>query len=242
MSKQKGFTLIEIAIVLVIIGLLLGGVLKGQELINAARVRNVAAQLDGVKIAYLGFQDRYRAYPGDIPGDVAIKVLPGAVAADACGATTASFCGNGKIDPAENQIVWNQLAKSGFITGSYTGTTLGTGQTTFAAANTTNSPANPFNGYLVLVHDADYGDNTVAAPAAVLNVKTGGSMPVATVAELDRKVDDGAAGTGSFRSVTVPSGGWDNQAAGCTTGASGAAGTLAYANIDIKACGGVQIQ
>ena len=42
MRKQQGFTLIEIAIVLVIIGLLLGGVLKGQELINAARVRNIA--------------------------------------------------------------------------------------------------------------------------------------------------------------------------------------------------------
>jgi prepilin-type N-terminal cleavage/methylation domain-containing protein len=54
MRKQQGFTLIEIAIVLVIIGLLLGGVLKGQELINAARVRNIASQLDGVKIAYLG--------------------------------------------------------------------------------------------------------------------------------------------------------------------------------------------
>jgi hypothetical protein len=224
--------------VLVIIGLLLGGVLKGQELINAARVRNVAAQLDGVKIAYLGFQDRFRAYPGDIPGDVAVKVLPGAVAADACGATAATFCGNGKIDPPENQIVWNQLAKSGFITGSYTGTALGADATHFAPATTTNSPSNPFNGYLVLVHDADYGDNTVAAPASVLNVKTGGSMPVATVAELDRKIDDGAAGTGSFRSAIT----WDSQGATCTTGAGGVAGTLAYANIDIKACGGVQIQ
>ena len=65
MRTQTGFTLIEIAIVVVIIGLLLGGVLKGQELITAARVRNLAAQLDGVKIAYLGFQDRYRALPGD---------------------------------------------------------------------------------------------------------------------------------------------------------------------------------
>src|SRR5690348_15917103 len=61
----QGFTLIEIAIVLVIIGLLLGGVLKGQELITGARVRNLISQQDGVKAAFFGFQDRYRALPGD---------------------------------------------------------------------------------------------------------------------------------------------------------------------------------
>ena len=65
MRKQTGFTLIEIAIVLVIVGLLLGGVLKGQELITSARVRNMISQQDGIKAAYYGFQDRYRALPGD---------------------------------------------------------------------------------------------------------------------------------------------------------------------------------
>ena len=63
MRKQRGFTLIEIAIVLVIIGLLLGGVLKGQELITSARVRNLISTQDGVKAAYFGFLDRYRALP-----------------------------------------------------------------------------------------------------------------------------------------------------------------------------------
>ena len=61
----RGFTLIEIAIVLVIIGLLLGGILKGQELITSARVRNLISQQDGVKAAFFGFQDRFRALPGD---------------------------------------------------------------------------------------------------------------------------------------------------------------------------------
>jgi prepilin-type N-terminal cleavage/methylation domain-containing protein len=62
---QGGFTLIEIVIVLVILGLLMGGVLKGQELITSARVRSLNALMDGVKSAYYGFQDRYRALPGD---------------------------------------------------------------------------------------------------------------------------------------------------------------------------------
>ncbi len=64
-NTQKGFTLIEIAIVLVIIGLLLGGVVKGQEMISSSRARSVISQQDGIKAAFFGFQDRYRALPGD---------------------------------------------------------------------------------------------------------------------------------------------------------------------------------
>src|SRR5471030_697958 len=97
MRKQQGFTLIEIAIVLVIIGLLLGGVLKGQELITAARVRNLASQIDGVKIAYLGFQDRFRVYPGDMTTAAADAAIPGTPH----GCTGGVGCGNGKIDTDE---------------------------------------------------------------------------------------------------------------------------------------------
>ena len=65
MRKHGGFTLVEVAIVIVIIGLLLGGILKGEELITGARVRNLISQADGIKAAYYGFRDRYRALPGD---------------------------------------------------------------------------------------------------------------------------------------------------------------------------------
>jgi prepilin-type N-terminal cleavage/methylation domain-containing protein len=65
-AAQGGFTLVEIAIVLVIIGLLLGGILKGQELITSARVRNLADQASAVQAAYYGFVDRYHAIPGDM--------------------------------------------------------------------------------------------------------------------------------------------------------------------------------
>ena len=64
-AMQRGFTLVEIAIVLVIIGLLLGGILKGQELINSARVRNLADTTAGIQAAYYGFIDRFRRGPGD---------------------------------------------------------------------------------------------------------------------------------------------------------------------------------
>src|SRR2546422_1386017 len=66
-NTQQGFTLVEIAIVLVIIGLLLGGILKGQEMITQAKIKNVIADFSGVSAAYHGYQDRYRAIPGDDP-------------------------------------------------------------------------------------------------------------------------------------------------------------------------------
>ena len=68
--QQSGFTLVEIAIVLVIIGLLLGGVLKGQELITQAKIKNVSNDLNGVTVAIYGYQDRYKRLPGDDPGQV----------------------------------------------------------------------------------------------------------------------------------------------------------------------------
>src|SRR5438874_5633541 len=64
-KRQQGFTLVEIAIVLVIIGLLLGGILKGQEMITQAKIKNVIADFSGVSAAYHGYQDRYRSIPGD---------------------------------------------------------------------------------------------------------------------------------------------------------------------------------
>jgi len=68
MRKTRGFTLVEIAIVLVIVGLLLGGILKGQEMITQARIKNVIGDFSGIAAAYHGYQDRYRAIPGDDPG------------------------------------------------------------------------------------------------------------------------------------------------------------------------------
>ena len=89
--NQQGFTLIEIAIVLVIIGLLLGGILKGQELITSARVRSLISQQDGIKAAFYGFQDRYRALPGDY-ASASTNILMTTTGANADGN------GNGRVD------------------------------------------------------------------------------------------------------------------------------------------------
>ena len=148
MKKQHGFTLIEIAIVLVIIGLLLGGVLKGQELITSARVRNLISQQEGVKAAYFGFLDRYRALPGDY-----------AQATTNINGATVNGNGNGQIEnPAtpvsgstatEDIAVWEHLSKSGFINGAYT---------TAGTYTNASAPANPYSMFLVLKNDNVYMD------------------------------------------------------------------------------------
>ena len=81
-KQQSGFTLVEIAIVLVIIGLLLGGVLKGQELITQAKIKNVANDLNGMSAAVYGYQDRYKRFPGDDNGAAARWKNPAATDGD----------------------------------------------------------------------------------------------------------------------------------------------------------------
>ncbi len=66
-KQQSGYTLVEIAIVLVIIGLLLGGVLKGQELIYNQKVKSTYDNYRQFTAAMYGYQDRYKALPGDDP-------------------------------------------------------------------------------------------------------------------------------------------------------------------------------
>jgi prepilin-type N-terminal cleavage/methylation domain-containing protein len=234
---QHGFTLIEIALVLVIIGLALGGMLKGQELITAARVRNVAMQLNGVKLAYLGFKDRYRQFPGDLPDDIANANIPGNPGG--CGPTAhvPVFCGNGVIDPAENLVVWAQLSRANFIVGSYNGVA-GPAQAFTVAPTAATNPVNPFGGYLLLVKDSDYGDAASSAPAASMNIKSGGNVSPGTIAELDRKLDDGLAGTGDYRIAPA----WNNATDTCYTGSLGST-TLAYAAAaPVTTCGAAVLQ
>jgi prepilin-type N-terminal cleavage/methylation domain-containing protein len=116
-NNQKGFTLVEIAIVLVIIGLLLGGVLKGQSMIENAKVKSLANTAKSLTAAIYSYQDKYKAYPGDDPR--ATINLPGAsggcVAADLVNGN-----GDGTID--EYFAALEHLACAGFITGAFNGT------------------------------------------------------------------------------------------------------------------------
>jgi prepilin-type N-terminal cleavage/methylation domain-containing protein len=120
MKKTQGFTLVEIAIVLVIIGLLLGGILKGQEMIIQAKIKNVLADFSGVSAAYHGYQDRYRAIPGDDPGAAARwAVAPAATAGNGNGVVTGTYNNAGAACTAavESCSWWDHLRRSGFVSG-----------------------------------------------------------------------------------------------------------------------------
>jgi prepilin-type N-terminal cleavage/methylation domain-containing protein len=229
LKGEKGFTLIEMAIVMVLIGLLLGGILKGQELIAAARARNFAAQLDGVKVAYLGFVDRYRALPGDIPTVAANALIHG----NPGGCTGGTACNNGLIDADEIYVVWAQLSHAGFIINTYSGSIADT------APSAVNNPGNPFGGYVHLVHDARYDDAADPAQPPVLNIKTGGDVAASVLAELDRKFDDGLPLTGSFRSYGFTAGTVFDGVANCLVGGTPPRWNAAGGTSN---CGGALIQ
>lgn len=193
-KRQTGFTLVEIAIVLVIIGLLLGGILKGQELINSARVRNLADQNSGIQAAYYGFIDRYRQVPGDYQGGSA--TAPASVAIGQTinlPATSSTTAGNGRIDHTleEAAAVWEQLSKSNFIGGGFTPASAVPTISTYP----TNAPRNAFNGALVLTRNDGYSGTA----AERLTLHLGPNVPVSIARELDVKVDDGDPNTGILR-------------------------------------------
>jgi prepilin-type N-terminal cleavage/methylation domain-containing protein len=107
-KRPQGFTLVEIAIVLVIIGLLLGGVLKGQGLIDSAKVKNIIGQSNALSAAVNAYQDKFRALPGD--DALATSHVPGALTN-----------GNGDGQISEYLGAPQHLALAGFITGSFNG-------------------------------------------------------------------------------------------------------------------------
>src|SRR6476659_9791119 len=97
-SQQSGFTLVEIAIVLVIIGLLLGGLLQGQELINSAKVKNLANDFRVIPTYIYAYQDKFRALPGD---DANVTAHVGTTT-DPATPGTGGTLGNGLIEGAWN--------------------------------------------------------------------------------------------------------------------------------------------
>ena len=122
MNKQSGFTLVEIAIVLVIIGLLLGGVLKGQELINSAKVKSLTGDFRTVSTFVYAYQDRFKNMPGDDPRSVAnvggaLATTPSANPDDVRGNSRIEGLWNSITTTDESYLFWEHVRKANLAVG-----------------------------------------------------------------------------------------------------------------------------
>lgn len=199
-KQQAGFTLVEIAIVLVIIGLLLGGVLKGQELINSAKVKNFANDFRNIPLFIYGYQDRFRAIPGD---DAAVATHLGAAATLAT--TPAGSVGNGTINgnwdtvtlTDESMLFWQHVRLANLAAGSTT-----------VAADATYWPVNADGGRIgIEAGSSNFVQNINAAGAGNGTFLQGAYVICSTgilgrfALQLDTTLDDGNPQTGSLRVV-----------------------------------------
>jgi prepilin-type N-terminal cleavage/methylation domain-containing protein len=173
--KQRGFTLVEIAIVLVIIGLLLGGILKGQEMITQAKIKNSVADFSGLSAAYYGYQDRYRAIPGD---DGGATRWAGAIAGNGNGVIAGKY--NSTTATDESVLWWDDLRRAGFVAGAGT-----------------RQPFNAFAGMVgVQTGDAAGGG---ALGGFVGEIVCSANIPDKVAIALDTQMDDGSIEKGTMR-------------------------------------------
>lgn len=230
-SKNKGFTLVEMAMVVVAISLLAAAIISGQALIRTSRLMNITADVEKFKDATISFQAKYKYLPGDIPNattfwgtDTSCPITPpnDAPKMETCNGNGDSYIGDGNGSAYGNATYWyesyrywQQLANAGFINGQYNGAP--SSRTEKGADPGLNIPISSIlgNGYYMLhvapglstgVFNSNYHHVIVyGKPVAPRSSTYGPGLTPEQALILDKKVDDGKPGSGFVLSFTADS-------------------------------------
>lgn len=213
-TKKSGFTLVELAIVLVIIGLIIGGVLVGQDLIKAAEIRNATAQIEKYNTAATAFRTKYDGFPGDLAAARATNfgLLPATrPGTDGLGDGDGTLENGGTVADkqgvgGEALLFWRDLTSAQFISEGFSAA-----PNTVAAALANDAAVATMLPNLKLRESADIhatainGRNyfyiaAISAVAATTGVPTEtAALSPAEAENIDSKIDDGGSNSGIFR-------------------------------------------
>jgi prepilin-type N-terminal cleavage/methylation domain-containing protein len=236
-TEKQGFSLVELSIVLVILGLLVGGVLSGQSLIRAAELRSVTSEFQRYTTAIGSFRDKYFALPGDMSNATSFWTTNG----NGDGDGTVEFTTTaGAAAAATNEVssFWRHLASAQLVEGSYTyvagASTSASGTMTagisMPKAKLSNGGWNAMSlGTVIntslIYYEGNYGN--VFLLGAGTSFGTGAAMTGLMKSEeawnIDTKLDDGKPQTGS---ITAPESQGNTVGTGCGLGIAAATTTV----------------
>ncbi len=199
-QRQSGFTLVEIAIVLVIIGLLLGGVLKGQELINSAKAKSIITDFRNTATMIAAYQDRFRALPGD---DASAQTHLGTT-------NTTNGDGDGLIEGAWNSVGADATNESAYVWQHLRLANLASGSTDKPSAGDWE-PRNSEGGRIGVQSTVPYSG--MRGRIFVCQGNVSGRI----AQQVDTTMDDGKPNSGSVQFGTAPSTDSKSVAAAATT-------------------------